>query len=145
MDQLNALAPRTLLLGAGVLLLIDTFLPWQSVSIFSRNAWHGFWGVVLCLVVVALVAICVAQRVGVALPPGIPYGLVTLALGGLSLVFAVLKNLTDEVSAWGSYVGIALSALVALGAWRVFGESGEKLPAALGSHSTPSSDPDTIA
>ena len=37
MDRLNALAPRQLLLGAGVLLLIDTFLPWQSVSDLSAQ------------------------------------------------------------------------------------------------------------
>ena len=42
MDRLNALAPRQLLLGAGVLMLIFTFLPWQSVSIISINAYSGF-------------------------------------------------------------------------------------------------------
>ena len=50
MEQLKGLPlGRQLILGAGVLLLIDTFLHWQSVDIgpftASRNGWHGFWGV----------------------------------------------------------------------------------------------------
>lgn len=44
MDQLKDLPlGRKLILGAGGLLFIDTFFGWQSVSIFSANAWHGFW------------------------------------------------------------------------------------------------------
>lgn len=133
MDRLNALAPRQLLLGAGVLMLVFTFLPWQKVDIsvisVSRNAWHGFWGVVMCLMVIVLLVLVAAKTFGVALPPVIPFGLTTLALGVAILVFAVLKNLTDDFSAWGSYLGIVVSAFLALGAWRVFAESGEKLPA----------------
>lgn len=139
MDRLNALAPRQLLLGAGVLMLVFTFLPWQSVSIFSRNAWHGFLGIVMCLMIVALLALVAAKTFGVALPPVIPFGLTTLGLGAGILVFAVLKNITDEVSAWGSYLGMVVSAFVALGAWRVFAESGEKLPESFQA-ATPSGD-----
>lgn len=132
MDRLNALAPRQLLLGAAALLLIDTFLAWQKVEIsvisVTRNAWHGFFGVLMCLGVIVLIALVAAKTFGVALPPAIPFGLVTLGLGVGILVCAVLKNLTDDYSAWASYLGIVLAALVALGSWRVFGETGEKLP-----------------
>lgn len=143
MDRVNALAPRQLLLGAGVLMLVFTFLPWQSIDLSivsaSRNAWHGFWGVVMCLMLVALLALVAAKTFGVALPPVIPFGLTTLALGVGILVFAVLKNLTDDFSAWASYVGIVIAAVVALGAWRVFGETGEKLPESF-KPATPSGD-----
>ena len=39
MDQLKGLPlGRQLILGAGVLLLIDTFLDWQQVSFLGRSA-----------------------------------------------------------------------------------------------------------
>ena len=133
MDQLKALPlGRKLILGAGVLLFIDTFLPWQSVSIFNANftanAWHGFWGVLLALMTIALVLWVGARTFGVALPAAVPDGLATLALGGLIVLFALIKTLNDSYSAWGSYVGIVLGAAIAYGAWLTFQESGESLP-----------------
>ena len=61
MQNLNALSlGRKLVLGAGVLLLIDTFLHWQEVSFGGlsggQTAWHGFWGVLLGLMTVVLLA-----------------------------------------------------------------------------------------
>ena len=54
MEQLKGLPlGRQLILGAGVLLLIDTFLDWQQVSFLGHtrraSAWHGFLGIVMCL------------------------------------------------------------------------------------------------
>jgi hypothetical protein len=142
MEQVKSLPlGRQLVLGAGVLLLIDTFLPWQAVSIFSANAWHGFWGVLLGLMTIALVAWVAARAFGVALPENVPDGLVTLALGALILVFAVIKNLADDYSAWGSYVGIVLAAAVAYGAWLTFQLSGESLPSMGGAGSSTTSPP----
>ena len=135
MEQLQSLSlAQKLILGGGVLLLIDTFFAWQSVESpgrrarFGENAWHGFWGVVLGLLVVVLLAWCIARLAGVQLPENMPQGIVTLVLGVLILVFALLKNLTDDYSAWASYVGIVLAAVIAYGAWLNFQESGESLP-----------------
>lgn len=138
MEHLTSLSlGKKLILGAGLLLFIDTFFAWQSVSLkfagvtavtAKANAWHGFWGVVLCLMTIAIVLLVAAQIIGAALPPSVPGGLVTLALGGLILLFALLKNLIDDYSAWASYVGIVLAAGVAFGAWLSFQESGEELP-----------------
>jgi hypothetical protein len=41
----------------------------------------------------------------------------TLGLGVAVLVFALLKLITDDFRGWAAYVGVALAALVALGAW----------------------------
>ena len=138
MDQLKGLPlGRKLILGAGALLLIDTFLAWQSVSIgvpgvatvsASQNAWHGFWGVLLGLMTIVLLLWVGARAFGVALPAAVPDGLATLALGGLIALFAILKTLTESYSAWPSYVGIILGVGVAVGAWLTFQESGESLP-----------------
>jgi len=147
MNQLNELSlGRKLILGAGLLLLIDTFFAWQKVEVkvagiaaitAKANAWHGFWGVMLGLMTIALLVFAAAKAFGVALPANVPDGLVTLALGVLILLFAVLKNLIDDYSAWASYVGIVLAAGVAYGAWLAFKESGEELPQFAGSSSNP--------
>jgi hypothetical protein len=133
MDKLNALPlGRKIVLGAGVLLFIDTFLQWQQVSFgpisAGRNAWHGFWGVLMCLMVIVLLAWSVARAFGVALPANIPDGLVTLALGVLIPLFALLKAITDDAVHWPAWIGVILGAAVAYGAWLVFAASGEKLP-----------------
>jgi hypothetical protein len=133
MEQLNALSVgRKLILGAGLLLLIDTFFNWQSVSIgpvsVGQSAWHGFWGVLIGLMTIALLAWVGARAFGVALPANVPDGLLTLGLGALIVLFAVIKALSDSYTAWPAYVGIVLGALVAVGAWLTFQDSGEALP-----------------
>jgi hypothetical protein len=133
MEQLKGLPlGRQLILGAGVLLLIDTFLHWQSVDIgpftASRNGWHGFWGVLLGLLTIALVAWVAARAYDVELPMEIPEGLTSLVLGVLILAFALIKNLTDDYSTLWSYIGIVLAAIVAYGAWLVYQSSGDSLP-----------------
>jgi hypothetical protein len=133
MDQLKALPlGRQLILGAGVLLFIDTLLDWQQVSFGSAsvgaNAWHGFWGVVMCLMVIALVLWTAARAFNITLPEQVPDGLVTLALGVLIPVFALLKAITDDAVHWPAWLGVILGAVIAYGAWQVFAASGEKLP-----------------
>ena len=153
MDNLNALSTgRKLILGAGAPLLIFTFFAWQKVTVdlgpvgdvsASSSAWHGFWGVVLGLLTIVLLLWVAARAFGVELPAGIPDGLTTLVLGVLVFVFALLKNLTDDYSAWASYVGVVLAAVIAYGAWLVFQESGESLPSASTTGSTPATSPST--
>jgi hypothetical protein len=53
---------------------------------------------------------------------------VTLALGGLIPLFALIKALSDSYTAWPAYVGIVLGLGVAAGAWLNFQDSGEALP-----------------
>jgi hypothetical protein len=138
MEQLQALSTaRKLILGGAILLLIDTFLDWQHVSLSlggeevasgGQSAWHGFWGVVLGLMTIALIAWAIARMFGAQLPEGVPEGIVALVLGGLILLFAIIKVLVDDFVHWPAYVGIVLAAVVAFGAWRNFQESGESMP-----------------
>ena len=150
MEQLTGLSlGRKLILGAGVLLFIDTFFAWQKVSPlpgvdFTASAWHGFWGVLLGLMTIAILAWVVARAFGVGLPANVPDGLLTLALGALIALFAVLKTLTESYSAWASYVGIVLAVGVAAGAWMTFQESGESLPRTI-KPSSSTSDAETPA
>ena len=125
--DLKALSTGTkIILGAGLLLLIDTFLAWQKVSVevsgvevasASQNAWHGFWGVVMGLALIGLLVWVGLQVANVDINVSLPERTVTAVLAGIVFVFAVLKNLIDDYSAWPSYVGIVLAAAVAAGAW----------------------------
>ncbi len=125
--DLKALSTGTkIILGAGLLLLVDTFLAWQKVSVevagvevasAEQNAWHGFWGVVMGLALIALLVWIGLQIAKVDINLNVPERTVTAGLAAVVLVFAVLKNLIDDYSAWPSYVGIALAAAIAVGAW----------------------------
>jgi hypothetical protein len=128
MPDLRTLSTGTkILLGAGLLLFIDTFLAWQKVSVevggveiasASRNAWHGFWGVFMGLALIALLVWVAIQIFKVEVPNlNLPERTVTAGLAGLVFVLALLKNLVDDYSAWPSYVGIVLAAAVAVGGW----------------------------
>jgi len=133
MEQLKGLPlGRQLILGAGVLLFIDTLLDWQQVSFGSasvgQTAWHGFWGVVMCLMLIALLLWTGARAFNVTLPDQVPDGLATLALGVLIPIFALLKAITDDYVHWPAWIGVILGAVIAYGAWQVFAASGEKLP-----------------
>ena len=133
MEQLKRLPlGRQLILGAGVLLLIDTFFDWQQVSTsfitVGQSAWHGFWGIVMCLALIVLLAWTLARAFGVALPAQVPDGLANLGLAALVLLFAIIKALSDSYVHWPAYVGIILAAGVGYGAWLVFQASGESLP-----------------
>ncbi len=133
MDKLKALSlGRQLVLGAGVLLFLDSLLDWQQVSFLGhsagQNAWHGFWGVLLCLMTIVVVAWVAARAFGVEIPGNLPEGLATLALGALILLFAVIKVLSDDAVHWPAYIGIVLAAVLGYGAWLLFQDSGESLP-----------------
>ena len=144
MDKINELSlGRKLILGAGVLLFIDMFLHWQSVDVgpftVGRNGIHGFWGVFILLMTVALVAFVGARAFGVDLPGTLPDGLISLVLGVLILLFALIKNIADDYSAWPSYVGIVLAAVIAYGGWLVYKDSGESVPMSSSSSGSSSS------
>ena len=126
MDKFNALSrgAQLMLVGAA-LLLVDTFLPWQSVSFEalgisvseSWTAWHGFWGVLLGLLTIALLAWLVVRLVGTEISLPVSDALVGAALAGLILLSALLKVLTDDAVAWGAWLGLVLAVVIAVGAW----------------------------
>lgn len=149
MEQLKGLPlGRQLILGAGVLLLIDSFLDWQQVSFLGHSAglsaWHGFLGIVMCLALIVLLVWTVARAFEVELPVKVPDGLTSLGLSALILLFAILKALTDDAVHWPAWLGIILAAVIGYGAWLVFQASGEALPSmSTGSSSTPAPPADS--
>jgi hypothetical protein len=111
---------RALALSAAVLLLVDTFLPWQSTSIegssYSWTAWHGDKGILVGVVAIVLIAWVAGRFAGVPVPAKLPVGATTLALAVLVFAFSVVKTIRQDDSAWASYLGVALAVAIVAGA-----------------------------
>jgi hypothetical protein len=122
MDRFNALGRgMQVMLVAGVLLLIDTFLHWQSIELgvveVGRTAWHGFWGVLLGLLTIVLVLWLVARLAAIDIPLPISPTLTGAGLAVLIFVFALIKNLDDDYSSVWAWIGLILSIAILAGAW----------------------------
>ena len=122
MERLTAL-PRgmQLMLVGGVLLLIDTFLHWQSVTVVgisaSRNVWHG-WGVLVGLLTILLLVWLVARLAAADIKLPISDTMAGAALGSLIVLFTLIKVLADnEFRTVWAWIGLLLAAAVAVGAW----------------------------
>lgn len=134
MDRFNALGRgMQIMLVAGVLLLITSFFPWQKVTVTilgveaasaKANAWHGFFGIVMCLLVIVMVAWLVARLAAVDVPLPVSSAMVSATIAVIIFLFALIKNLADDYSTFWSYLGVILAALIAVGAWLQVQESG---------------------
>ncbi|HVS84455.1 MAG TPA: hypothetical protein VHD91_02355, partial [Gaiellaceae bacterium] len=92
MDKLRALSlGRQIVLLGSVVLLVDSFFHWQQVDVKvagivsisgGQSAWHGFWGIVLGLLLVALVIWIIGRAYGFV-PAVVPEGVTTLAAAAL--------------------------------------------------------------
>ena len=127
MERIKALSRGTkLVLAGGVLLFFDLFFTWQKLEIdYGRagtahellDGWDA-WGLLIGLLTAALVTLVVIVHLtDVELSPDVPWGRITLGLGTAVFVLTLVKNLTDSNSAWASYVGVVLAALVVVGAY----------------------------
>jgi hypothetical protein len=124
LERFNALSRGgRIMFVAGALLLIDTFFAWQQVEVeelgieASRNAWHGFWGVVLGLLTAVLVAWFIAKLVGVDLRLPVSDAMLGGLLALVILLFTLIKILDDDFTNFWAYVGLVLAAIIAIGAW----------------------------
>jgi len=132
MERFKALStgPK-LLLVATPLLFLSLFFTWQKLEVdFGRagsavqmlDGWDR-WGLLIGLLALGLTALAVvAYLTDVELSDDVPWGPLVLGGGIAILALTLLKNLTDADSAWASYVGVLLAALVALGAYETWAE-----------------------
>lgn len=129
MDNLKALGRGTqVMFIAAVLLLIVMFFHWQEVDTalgsFGQNAWHGFWGVVMGILTIVLVARIAARLAAVEVPIPLSFATTSFVLGILIAICAVLKLLTDDYRNFWAFVGVGLAIAVAIGAWLEVQEAG---------------------
>ena len=115
-----------IVLVAGPLLCLSLFFTWQNVKIDYGPAGvatvplDGFdaWGLLLGLLVLSTLTLVVLTKLtDVEMSSDIPWAKVTFGLGAATFVVAVLKNLTDAGSSWGSYGYVALAGAVAVGTY----------------------------
>jgi hypothetical protein len=117
--------------GAGVLLLIDSVLHWQQVTIGPISAgvsmWHG-WGVLVGLTLLAILAWEGAQLADVKIAVGpLSPSLLTMVLSALLVLFTLIKVLADNFVASWAWIGLVLAIVVAAGAWLNMQAAGESL------------------
>jgi len=128
------------LLVAGLLLLIDSFLAWQQISAgvgnfkvtASANMWHGI-GVLAGLLVIALLVWEGLQVAGVTsgLQLPVPAALISAGLAAATALFVIIKFLiANEARHWPSWIGLILAIAVAGGGWLKFSEAPATAPTA---------------
>jgi hypothetical protein len=158
MDRFNALGRGAqIMLVAGVLLLIDLFLPWQDFGVSeaigvdvddSFSGWRGFAGVVLGLLTIVTLAWLVVRLLSVNIPLPVSTAMTGALLGVLVAAFGIIKLLTilgDEQTIW-AWIGVILAILVAVGAYLQVQEAGgvdtlRSEASAFGTSTTSSSPP----
>jgi hypothetical protein len=141
-DMASMSLASKLVLGGGVLLLIDSFLPWQKACVdFGAlsgltgvdsfcgkfNAWQGnaaFAGIIMGLLVLVLIGFEVASALSADISLSIPMSKLCAYLGFGVLGFAILKFLFSafDHGALFAYVGLVLALLVGYGSWLHFQE-----------------------
>ena len=131
MDLSKLTLGSKVVIGAGALLLIDSFLHWQEISFGPVSAgvsmWHG-WGVLVGLLLLAIIALEAAKIAGIkiALGPLSP-SMATAGLSALLVLFTLIKVLTNNFVASWAWIGLVLSAGIAAGAWLNMKDAGESL------------------
>ncbi len=136
-DMSRMSTAEKLLAGGSILLLIDSFLPWQSfgvagINIGSFNMWSGsgsFAGIIAGLLAIALVIVGVLSMTGAMANMNMgtmtPDKLVGW-LGAGVFVFGILKFLIvlfNEVG-WAAFIGAILLLAIGYGAWQKIQASG---------------------
>jgi hypothetical protein len=158
MDRFNALGRGLqIMLVAGVLLFIATFLDWQSVDLpeplgsVGVSAWDDIGGILLALLTLVLVAWIGARIAGVDIPLPVSSAVIGAGLAALILILAVAKNLQDDYSSIWAWVGMILAIVIAVGAWLEVQAAGgvnalkSEMPSMGGSTTTSASAPEPPA
>lgn len=118
----------------GVVLLIDSFLPWYGAFGFNLNGWDSeFWAVFGILLGLAAAVVLGLKAFGVTEVNlgSLKTEQITLLLGGLSTLFLLLRWITEtSLTKYGLYLGILSAAAIAFGAYMAMKEEGLGMPGA---------------
>ena len=132
-----------LMAGGSILLLLDSFLPWQkfcadlgalggNLCVGSVSAWQGsggIFGVLMGLGAIAMIVLGVLSMTGSTASMNMGTMSVDKLLGFLGLgtaAFGLLKFIfvLTESPAWAAFVGLVLLVVVGYGAWQRVQSSG---------------------
>jgi hypothetical protein len=131
LDLSKLTLPSKLIIGAGVLLLIDSFFHWQEVSFGPISAgvsmWHGL-GVLIGLLLLVILAWEAAQIAGIKINFGpLSSSMATFGLSALLVLFTLIKVISNDYVAKWAWIGLVLSVGIAVGAWLRMQAAGESL------------------
>ncbi|MDQ5841034.1 MAG: hypothetical protein M3537_07800 [Chloroflexota bacterium] len=142
-DMSKMSTAEKLLAGGSILLLIDSFFPWQSVDLgpldeliggvgFSFNMWQGsggIFGVLAGILAIALVVVGVLSMTGSmanmnmgSMSTDKLVGFLGLGVAGFGLLKFILV-LTNSPG-WAAFVGLVLLVAIGYGAWLKVQSSG---------------------
>jgi hypothetical protein len=119
-----------ILMGAGLLLFIDLFLPWQRVDFgpfgggFNVSGFSGL-GVLVAILVIALLVWEGLLIAGVNINMGTTSpALISAILGGATALFTIILFLTRLTAiSFGAFIGLILALVLAYGAYVRYNES----------------------
>jgi hypothetical protein len=122
---------QKIILAAGILLIINLFLPWWRVSAFgfsaSANAFDEFlaWFGSFCAIAAAvIIALKVFANMKLGAGP-LKAEHIALALGALGFLFILIEMLKEHHSMFiGIWLGLIVSAILAYGAYLAMKEEG---------------------
>ena len=123
---------QKIILAAGIVLIINLFLPWYRVSAFGFSASisafdSGFlaWFGSLCAIAAAvIIALKVFANMKINAGP-LKAEHLALALGALGFLFILIRLLTETTAMFiGLWIGLIVSAALAFGAFMAMKEEG---------------------
>ncbi len=136
-DMSKMSTAEKLLAGGSILLLIDSFLPWQSydvagINIASATMWGGsgsFAGVIAGLLAIALIVVGVLSMTGSMANMNMGTmsadklsGFLGLGVAGFGLLKFLL--VIGNQAGWAAFVGLVLLVAIGYGAWQKVQSSG---------------------
>lgn len=138
MDLSKITTGQRIVLGSGIVLLINVFLPWYrfdfGIGSVSANAFDaGFlawFGTLLAVAGAVIVAVEVftGNKIEVGTLKGVQ---IALILGGLGLILILLRLLTETSNLFlGIFLGILAAAGVTYGSFMAMKEAGISMPSA---------------
>jgi len=149
MDLSKLKKGQMIILGAGILLFINLFLPWYSGFWVYINAFHGYAGFLawfgsFCAIAgAALIALKVFARMRIQAGP-LHAEHLAFVLGALGFLFVFIRLVSRTLGmSVGVWFGLILTALVTVGAFLAMKEEGLGLQSfgALGGSGTPPPPP----
>jgi hypothetical protein len=138
MDAVSKQSRETqVVIGGTALFIILSFFHWQSfkIELFGQSIgaawtlWHGL-GTVAALIAIALLVVELIRLAQVKVEFGeVHAGHASIVLATLLAVFTVIKFLqANEGRVWPAWVGLILSIVVAVAAWKRSNDEGLRVP-----------------
>jgi hypothetical protein len=139
MDLSKLSQNQKIALGGGALAIISLFLPWYGFSVagfgganvgaFDSGFWA--WAGLLLAIAGAVILVLKALEISDVKAGSLAAEQIALLLGGLGVVFIILRWLTEnDFVKYGLFIGLVSAAAVTYGAFGAMKDAGLEMPTA---------------